>query len=121
MPSLRDADMIRELIVGARAWASAVMPPQGDELARLSSRNRPGHDLDADYPVRSRADAGRECTAGIYPDLWRPAWSSTMPKTSGRRPWQPCARRLRGQGLTPAILPPSASPTSARPRLFGSG
>src|SRR5262249_28447968 len=69
MPSLRDADMIRELIVGARAWSSAVMPPQGNELARLSSRNRPGHDLDADYPVRSRADAGRECTAGIYPDL----------------------------------------------------
>src|SRR6516165_15620 len=69
MLSLRDADMIRDLIVGTRARSSAVMLPQGNELARLSSRNRPGYDLDAGHPVRCRADAGRECAAGIYPDL----------------------------------------------------
>src|SRR6516162_10238347 len=69
MPSLWDPDMLRELIVGARAWPSAAVAAQRNELARLSSRDRPGHDLDAGYPVRCRADAGRECAAGIYPDL----------------------------------------------------
>src|SRR5262249_58371193 len=69
MPSLWDPDMIRELIVGARRWSSAATAAQGNELARLSSRNRPGHALDAGYPVRCRAHAGRECAAGIYPDL----------------------------------------------------
>src|SRR6516165_6623137 len=57
------------------------MPPQGNELARLSSRNRPGYDLDADYSVRCRADAGRECAAGIYPGL------------SGARPSRARSRR----------------------------
>ncbi len=100
--SLWDADMIRELIVGARAWSSAVMPPQGNELARLSSRNRPGHNLDAGYPVRCRADAGRESRSrNLRRFIRRPAWSSTIPKTSGRRRSPPCARQLRGQGLTP--------------------
>src|ERR1700730_10640574 len=74
MPSPGDADMIRASIVGARAWAAAAVAAQRTELARLSSRDRPGHDLDAGYPVRCRADAGRECAAGIYPDL-SGAWS----------------------------------------------
>src|ERR1700730_19055383 len=81
MPSLGDAGMIRALIVGARAWPSAAVAAERTELARLSSRDRPGHDLDAGYPVRCRADSGRERTAGIYPDL------------SGARPGRARSRR----------------------------
>src|SRR5215472_7347594 len=81
MLSLWDVDMIRELIVGARTESCAIIAPQRNELARLSSRNRPGYDLDASDPVRCRADAGRECAQGIYPDL------------SGARPSRARSRR----------------------------
>src|SRR5262249_32441022 len=69
MLALWDVDLIRQLIVGAPTQLCAITAPQRNELARLSSRNRPGYDLDAGDPVRCRADAGRECAAGIYPDL----------------------------------------------------
>src|SRR5262249_33572788 len=81
MLSLWGADMIRELIVGARAQSCAVIAPQRNELARLSSRNRPGYHLDAGDPVRCRADTGRECAAGIYAAL------------SGARPGRARSRR----------------------------
>src|SRR5262252_9798734 len=69
MPSLWDAGMMAKLTAGAAAWPPAAVVAQRNELARLSSRDRPGHDLDAGYPVRRRAHAGRECAAGIHPDL----------------------------------------------------
>src|SRR5262245_14197195 len=81
MLALRDVDMIRELIVGVRTQSCAVIAPQRNELARLSSRNRPGYHLDASDPVRCRADTGRKCAAGVYPDL------------SGARPGRARSRR----------------------------
>src|SRR5262245_51945828 len=102
MPSLWDPGMLRELIVGARAWPSAAVPAQRNELARLSSRNRPGHDLDAGYPVRYRADAGRECAAGIYPDLsgarsGRARSRRHLVDDGVNRARRDCARRSAGQ------------------------
>src|SRR5260221_14160046 len=84
MPSRWDPDMLRELIVGGRAGPSAAVAAPRTKLARLSSRDRPGHDLDAGYPVRCRADAGRECAAGIFFFLMirRPPRSTLFPYTS---------------------------------------
>ena len=49
----------------------------------------------------------------------RPAWSSTIPRRSGRRRSRPCAPPWRRRASAPRTSPRSASPISARPRSSG--